>query len=47
MLSIFECDDSRKRVGNRWIPAFAGMTNLVTLRGNDGYASSSFRELDE
>jgi hypothetical protein len=27
MLSIFECDDSTKLIGNRWIPAFAGMTN--------------------
>ena len=26
MLSIFGCDDSRKWVGSRWIPAFAGMT---------------------
>jgi len=26
MLSISECDHSWKLVGNRWIPAFAGMT---------------------
>jgi len=26
MLSIFECDDSTKLVGTKWIPAFAGMT---------------------
>jgi hypothetical protein len=26
MLSIFGCDGSRKLVGSRWIPAFAGMT---------------------
>jgi hypothetical protein len=31
MLSISECDDSRKMVGNRWIPAFAGMTSLEEL----------------
>src|SRR6185437_553400 len=26
MLWIFECDGRTKMVGNRWIPAFAGMT---------------------
>src|SRR6185312_12584224 len=26
MLSVSGCDDSRKCVGSRWIPAFAGMT---------------------
>jgi hypothetical protein len=28
MLSIFECSDDRKLVGGRWIPAFAGMTEM-------------------
>src|SRR6185312_4510135 len=31
-LSISGCDDSRRLIGSRWIPAFAGMTNCtVTL----------------
>ena len=28
MLSVSRCDDSRGLTGNRWIPAFAGMTVL-------------------
>src|SRR6185437_406490 len=28
MLSISGCDDSRRVLGSRWIPAFAGMTSL-------------------
>ena len=27
MLSIFKCDGTAKRVGSKWIPAFAGMTS--------------------
>ena len=28
MLAIYGRDDSAKLVGNRWIPAFAGMTTV-------------------
>ena len=36
MLSVSECDDSAKLIGNRWIPAFAGMTSTLTsFRGAD------------
>jgi hypothetical protein len=31
MLSSLGCDDSVKLVGNRWIPAFAGMTITESL----------------
>jgi hypothetical protein len=32
MLSISGYDDSRKLIGNRWIPAFAGMTTVYERR---------------
>jgi len=58
MLSIFGCDGSRKLVGSRWIPAFAGMTvgrwipapafaGVTFFRGNDGgQMDSRFRGND-
>src|SRR6185437_14811588 len=47
MLSTFECDDSRKLVGSRWIPAFAGMTNSRWIPAFAGMTNDSLHTHSE
>jgi len=45
MLSTSESDDGVKLVGNRWIPAFAGMTSLSALLLERWYDNLSYHEV--